>query len=281
MKHYFLFDSLIEREKTAPFLRSALVLLEHLHIDAIPFKGAKADVGSEYKGLDEQKFLEHYAYNLSLAAREKRAILCIEQSSFISHAYTKDILQNDATLSATIAERLEKQNLTLSLDVEVCSLEQLLIEEIGLEKLQEELKHPFSEFQVALFRGTNACRARKYTKEESLTKVLNSVQLKTIPHASTYESDGYEVLYASPLLAKKLASRAMLDMFDHAADFVLVVDARSFVMFDFYQKELEKVAGREINLSVLTLPELLALALGIHDKKRLGLDHHKIPLTLI
>ena len=281
MKHYFLFDSLIEREKTAPFLRSALVLLEHLHIDAIPFKGAKADVGSEYKGLDEQKFLEHYAYNLSLAAREKRAILCVEQSSFISHAYTKDILQNDATLSATIAERLEKQNLTLSLDVEVCSLEQLLIEEIGLEKLQEELKHPFSEFQVALFRGTNACRARKYLDETLLSTILKSVDLKTVSHASVYESDGYEVLSTSSLLAKQLASRAMLDMFDHAADFVLVVDARSFVMFDFYQKELEKVAGREINLSVLTLLELLALALGIHDKKSLGLDHHKVPLTLI
>ena len=281
MKHYFLFDTLIEHEKTAPMLQSAQKLIEFLNIDAISFKGAKADVGSEYMGLEKVKFLEHYAYNLTLAANEKRDILCIEQSSFISHAHSKDILENDESLQKEIAQRLKKQNLTLNLDVNVVLLESLLSEEIGVEKLTSLLKHPFSNFQAALFRGTNACRARKYTKEESLTKVLNSVQLKTIPHASTYESDGYEVLYASPLLAKKLASRAMLDMFDHAADFVLVVDARSFVMFDFYQKELEKVAGREINLSVLTLPELLALALGIHDKKRLGLDHHKIPLTLI
>ncbi|MBP1679831.1 MAG: hypothetical protein H6Q35_170 [Proteobacteria bacterium] len=281
MKHYFLFDTLIQREKTAPMITAARKLIELLNLDAPSFKAAKADLGNEFMGLDKLKFLEHYAYNLTLAADEKRDILCFEQSSFICHAQTKDLLLNDANLKFEIAQRLEKHNLSLNLDVNVVSLEQLLLEEIGTEKLASLLKNPFGNFQTALFLGSNACRARKYRKEAFLTQILDVIKLKQVKHESTYESDGFEVYDASSLLAKKLSAKVMLDMFDNAADFVLVSDARSFIMFDFYQKELEKIAGREIGLSVLSLAELLLLAFGETNKKAIGLDQHKVTITLI
>lgn len=281
MKNYLLFDTLIQREKTAPMILAARKLIEHLGIDAPSFKGAKADLGSEFMGLDRLKFLEHYAYNLTLAADQKRDILCCEQSSLISHAHTKEMLLNDSNLKFEIAQRLEKYNLSLNLELNVVSLEQLLIEEIGTEKLTSLLTHPFDNFQTALFLGSNACRAKKYRKEEQLVQLLDLIKLKRVHHESIYESDGFEVHDASPLLAKKLAARAILDLFDNAADFVLVSDARSFIMFDFYQKELEKIAGREIKLSVLSLAELLLLALGETNKKVVGLDQHKVAITLI
>ncbi|AFL68376.1 hypothetical protein [Sulfurospirillum barnesii] len=281
MKPYFLFESLIEREKTAPMLLAARKLVEYLNLDAIPFTHAKADVGSEFIGLDKLKFLEHYAYNLSHASHEKRDILCIEQSSFIAHAYTKELLLNDETLYAVIEKQLHTKNISLNLESNVVCLEQVLVEDVGIETLKQHIKHPLNNFQAALFLGTHACRARKYRKETLLTQLLTTLKLKSISHASMYESDGYEVLKASSLLSKQLASRAILDMFDNAADFVLISDARSFVMLDFYQQELENVAGREINLPILSLPQLLLLAFGMHDKKSIGLAQHKVPITLI
>jgi len=281
MKNYFIFDAIVEHDKTASFVTAAKKLIEFLNIDATPLKDEKVDLGSEFMGLDKLKFLERYAYNLTLAAVDNRDILCFEQSSLISHAHAKDILLNDANLKAEIVGRLEKQNLSLNLDANVISLEQLLIQEVGIDKLSSFVKNPFGNFQTALFLGSNACRAKKYRKEDLLTQLLDLIALKRVSHASTYESDGFEVYEASPILAKQLASKAMLDMFDNAADFVLVSDARSFVMFDFYQKELEKTAGREIGLSVLSLPEVLLLAFGITDKKSIGLSQHKVAVTLI
>lgn len=281
MKKYFLFDTLIQREKTAPIIIAARKLIEFLNIDAPSFKNAKADLGSEFMGLDKLKFLEHYAYNLTLAANEKRDILCFEQSSLISHAHTKELLLNDDTLKLEIAQRLEKHNVSLNLEVTIVSLEQMLLEEIGTEKLASFIKNPFVNFQTALFLGSNACRAKKYRKEVFLTQLLDLIKLKQINHESTYESDGFEVYDASALLAKKLGAKAMLTMFDNAADFVLISDARSFIMFDFYQKELAKSAGREIGLSVLTLAELLLLSFGETHKKTIGLDQHKVAITLI
>jgi succinate dehydrogenase / fumarate reductase, cytochrome b subunit len=281
MKNYFLFESLIQREKTAPMITAARKLIELLGINAPSLKGAKNDLGSEWMGLDRLKFLEHYAYNLTLAATEKHDLLCIEQSSLICHAHTKEMLLGDDKLRFEIAERLAKQNLSLNLELNVVSLEQLLLEEVGVEKLASLVKNPFINFQTALFFGSNACRAKKYRKEALLSQLLDLIKLKQVSYASAYESDGFEVYDASPLLAHKLASNTMLDMFDNAADFVFVSDARSFIMFDFYQKELEKIAGREIGLSVLSLAELLLLAFGETSKKSMGLDQHKVAITLL
>lgn len=281
MKRYFLFDAIIQSEKAPSLAIAARSLLDFLGCDVPSLKGAKADVGSEILSLAKAKFVERNAYNLALAAKEGGSIVCVENSAFISLQSSKDILANDPELRASIAQKLLKAGLELSLNTEVLTLETFLVNEVGMEKLSSLLKHPFKEFYFAHFFGTSFCQARRFTDMSLTCKLLQSVQAKAITFASCYESDGFEVLEASELLSKQLASKVMLDMFDNAADFVVVDDARNFIMFDFYQKALEKTASREIGLPVLSLAQVLLLALGVTDKAKLGFDKHKVPVTLI
>lgn len=281
MKKYFLFDKLIQSDKTSSFSTAAQALIALLEIDAIPFKDAKADVGSEMLGLDKMKFYERNAHTLSLASIEQRDILCFENSSFTSLWMTKEALLNDEDLKNIIAQRLSKNNIILNLSANIVTLETVLEEEIGFAKLKTMIKHPFNKFNAALFLGTSTCRAKKHTDTALSGTLLDLVGAKRISYASAYESDGFEVLDISSSLAYGLASKTMLDMFDNAADFVVVTDARSLVMFDFYQKALEKSVQREIELSVLSLAQVLLLAFGVVDKKSIGLDQHKVPATLI
>jgi len=281
MKKYCFYDALIETEKTAAITTATKTLFAFLNLSVPSLKGAKADIGSEYLGLDQLKFLERNAFNLTLASKENSTIVCCEQSSFISLSRTKDLLQEDASLYEVVAQKLLNENLALNVDVEILSLEQFLFETVGEEKLASLLKKPFTHFSAALFYSNNFCRARKYNDAKQINTLLDNIKLSRINYECAYESDGFEILNISTSASKKLGSIAMLDMFDHAADFVIVCDARSFIMFDFYQKELEKAAGREIGLSILSLPELLALAFGLNDKKALGLLLHKVPISLI
>lgn len=281
MKNYCFYDALIETEKTAAITTATKTLFAFLNLSVPSLKGAKADIGSEYLGLDQLKFLERNAYNLSLAAKGNNTIVCCEQSSFISLSRTKDILQDNSSLQESIAKKLLDENLSLNVNVEIFSLEQFLLEAVGEEKLASFLKRPFTHFSAALFYSNNFCRSRKYNDAKNINTLLDLIKLSRITYSKAYESDGFEILNISASVSNKLASIVMLDMFDHAADFVIVCDARSFIMFDYYQKELEKAAGREIGLSVLSLPELLALAFGVDDKKALGLLLHKVPISLI
>lgn len=281
MKKYFLFDKLIQSDKTSSFATAAKTLVELLKIDAIPFKDAKADIGSEMLSLDKMKFYERNAYNLSLASMEQRDVLCFENSSFTSLCMTKEALLNDEDLKNLVAQKLSKNNIVLNLTTNIVTLEAVLQEDIGFKQLEMMIKNPFNKFNVALFLGTSTCRAKKHSDTALSGTLLDLVGAKRIAYASAYESDGFEVLDVSTTLSYGLASKAMLDMFDNAADFVVVTDARSLVMFDFYQKALEKSVQREIELSVLSLAQVLLLAFGIVDKKSLGLDQHKISATLI
>jgi len=281
MKKYFLFDKLIQSDKTISFATAAKTLVTLLKIDAIPFKDAKADIGSEMLGLDKMKFYERNAYNLSLASREQRDILCFENSSFTSLWMTKEALLNDDDLKNLIAQRLSKDNIVLNLTSNIVTLEAVIQEEIGFKQLETLIKHPFNKFNVALFLGTSTCRAKKHSDTALSGTLLDLIGAKRIAYTSAYESDGFEVLDISTPLAYGLAAKTMLDIFDNAADFIVVTDARSLIMFDFYQKTLEKSVHREIELSVLSLAQVLLLAFGIVDKKSLGLDQHKVPATLI
>lgn len=281
MKQYFLFDKLIQSDKTSSFATAAKTLVELLKIDAIPFKDAKADIGSEMLSLDKMKFYERNAYTLSLASMEQRDILCFENSSFTSLCMTKEALLNDEDLKNLIAQKLSKNNIVLNLTTNIVTLEAVLQEDIGFKQLETMIKNPFNKFNVALFLGTSTCRAKKHSDTALSGTLLDLLGAKRIAYASAYESDGFEVLDVSTTLSYGLASKAMLDMFDNAADFIVVTDARSLVMFDFYQKALEKSVQREIELSVLSLAQVLLLAFGIVDKKSLGLDQHKISATLI
>jgi succinate dehydrogenase / fumarate reductase cytochrome b subunit len=281
MKRYFLFDSILQSEKAPSLAIAARSLLEFLNLEVPSLKEVKADVGSEVMALNKHAFIERNAYTLSLCAKEGGALVCVENSAFISLQMTKEALSNEPALRDAVALRLSQKGLELNFQVDILTFETFLINEVGMETLASLVKHPLSDFYVAHFFGTSFCQARKFTDLGLTCKLLSMIQAKKVTFDSCYESDGFEVLDVSEKLAYQLASTTMLDMFDHAADMVLVDDVRSFIMFDFYQKALEKTASREIALPVLSLAQILLLAFGVHDKAKLGLDKHKIPVTLI
>ncbi len=281
MKRYFLFDNIIQSEKAPSLAIAAHELMKFLELDLPVLKEARADLGSEVLALNKQKFILRNAHTLSLAAQGQGSIVCVENSAFNSLQMTKEALSKDSALQEKTAKKLLEFGIVLNFETEVLNLETFLVNVVGIEKLASLVQHPFNNFHVAHFLGTSFCQTRNFTDTTLMGKLLSMLQAKKVNFASVYESNGFEVFECSELLAKQLASTAMLDMFDNAADFVLIDDARSFIMFDFYQKALEKVASRDINLCVLSLAQILLLSFGVTQKEKLGLDKHKIPATLV
>ncbi len=281
MKRYFLFDSIIQSEKAPSLAIAARSLLEFLNLDVPSLKNVKPDVGSEMMALDKRAFVTHNAYALSLCAKEGAALVCVENSAFIALQLTKETLSGDATLRDAVALKLSQKGIELNFQTDILTFETFLLGEVGMETLASLVKHPFANFHVAHFFGTSFCQARKFTDLGLTCKLLSMIQAKNVTFESCYESDGFEVLDVCEKVAYQLGSKVMLDMFDNAADIVLIDDARSFILFDFYQKALEKAASREIGLPVLSLAQILLLAFGVHDKAKLGIDKHKVPVTLI
>jgi len=275
MVQYRLFDNIIEKDVASSFVNSVKELLNMLEIEAPVLSNSKQDIGTEGKSLNEEAFLYSNAFNLALAKKENADIICVEDSSYTSLNITKLILLENDDTKALVVNKLQKDGLELALDVSVLHVNDILKDVVGFDKLKKMIKRPFSKFSAAIFNGN---KTHNLAKNDA---ILSLLELNLVNFETQNDSDGYEILGASATLAKKLAGKVMLDMFDNAADFVVTNDARSFYMFDKLQKSLETTVGRDIELSVFSTAQIVLLALGYDDVSKMGLDIHKVVTKLI
>ena len=281
MKKYVLFDAILDINHTAPLVTSAKELLKVLNIDIPLLNGANKELGVGYIGEDMEKFYKENAKSLALASKESSDIVCVEDSSFLSLKSTMDKLEKDDKLKAEIVAELKKDDLELNFSIDILTLADFIIKEFGITKLKKNIKNGFDKFFGASYLGSYQCQLSKYSDTNSYVKLLEATGLKLVKYDLKNQVCGYDINDTNEKISYKIAGALMLDMFDNASDFVVVNVARSFIMFDKHQKELESSVGREIGLGVFGLAEILLLAFGITDKKRIGLDDHTVKTNII
>jgi len=277
MKNYVLYDTILDVNKTLPLVKSTKELLKFLDVEISSLESTPRDIGCESIGLDIDAFYNNNANILALASSKKSSIVCVEDSSFLSLKLTLEQINSDEKLQA----RLEKENISIDPDIQIYTLADFLLKEIGVKKIKEKVKNSFKNFQAALYLGSYQCQLSNLSDVSSYAKIAQSIGLKLIDYSLKNQVDGYEINDVAQNLSYKMAGELMLDMFDNAADFVLINDARSFIMFDEHQKKLEKTTGRDIDLAVFNIAQLLLLAFGVDDKEKIGLSEHKVNTNII
>ncbi len=281
MKKYVLYDGIIDINQTLPLVTSAKELLKFIDLELPTLQNAPRDIGNGSIGIGDEEFYTLNAKTLSLAAKEDSAIVCVEDSSFLSLILTKRELKSNQILRDKVEVNLAKEGIELNFRVKIDTLDQFITKEYGVSKIKKALKNSFDKFYGALYLGSYQCQIARYSDINSYANLLDKIDLKLVNYNLKEQVSGYEILDVNEELSYKMAGGLMLDMFDNAADFIIVNDARSFVMFDEYQKNIEKTVGREINLPVFSLAQILLLAFGVTDRDKLGLNDHKIKTNLI
>ncbi len=281
MKNYVLYDAIININKTLPLVDSTKELFKFLNLEVPVLKDTTRDLGCDSIVIDPVGFYEANAKNLALASKEDSHIVCVEDSSFLSLNLTLEKLKKDEKLKQKLEATLAKEDLELDLNIKILTLAEYLLEVLGKSKIQKKVIYSFEKFIAALYLGSYQCQIHKYSNTNAYSDILDALHLKLVNYNLKNQVTGYDIYDLNEELSLKMSGNLMLDMFDNAADFVVVNDARSFVMFDDLQKDLEKSVGIEIGLSVFGLAEVLLLAFGITDKEKIGLNNHKIKTDII
>jgi len=162
---------------------------------------------------------------------------------------------------------------------EDCALE-TITDNIGLEKIASEVKHPFSDFQVAFYAGDFECQDVADVKAEA-RKVLESLGAKVVDFGLAARGDGFDIVASDKDIAFKKAGAVIFDAIDSGAEIIVVDSKESHFMMDQHKRECEKAIGRDIRVPVLNISQMVALAVGITDREKLGLDAHKIAVEFI
>jgi succinate dehydrogenase / fumarate reductase, cytochrome b subunit len=164
----------------------------------------------------------------------------------------------------------------------------LLVEDMGLDELRSRVKRPLEDLRVGPFYGCYIVRPtdrlgidRDRPRDTYLHQVIEALGGTVIEYAGQYKCCGFPIITMNKEVSLKQAGRHLGDAVDADADCLVTPCPLCHLNLDLQQPLAERTVGRELNMPILHLPQLLGLALGL-EPKELGMQRHVVkPASVI
>lgn len=190
-------------------------------------------------------------------------------------------LDDDSNLSAKTNEALAKINMQYKGEVKIRHLLWALVEDYGLQRLEQQIVKPLKDLKVAPFYGCYILRPAEALQFESHEKPVSIEQLIATIGAEPVNFDGetkccgFPILFVQRETAFKMAGTYLNNAKQNGADIMVTPCPLCHISLDTYQAKSANETKTELNLPVMHLPQLIGLALGVEPEK-LGLSKHMI-----
>ena len=163
----------------------------------------------------------------------------------------------------------------------------LLVEDYGLDRLAAQVKRPLSGLRVGPFYGCYIVRPatrvgidEEHPRHTYLEQVIDALGGTVIEYAGMRKCCGFPIITMNKDASLKQAGRHLGDAVDADADCLVTPCPLCHLNLDFQQPIAEGVVGRQLDMPILHLPQLVGLALGL-DPKELGLNRHMVRPTSV
>jgi succinate dehydrogenase / fumarate reductase cytochrome b subunit len=163
----------------------------------------------------------------------------------------------------------------------------LLVEEIGLDELRSRVRRPLTNLRVGPFYGCYIVRPTdrlgiddERPRDTYLGQVIEALGGTVIEYAGSHKCCGFPIITMNKEASLRQAGRHLGDAVDAAADCLVTPCPLCHLNLDLQQPLAESVVGRDLDMPVLHLPQLVGLALGL-EPKELGLQRHVVKPTSV
>jgi succinate dehydrogenase / fumarate reductase cytochrome b subunit len=163
----------------------------------------------------------------------------------------------------------------------------VLVEELGLDSLRSLVKRPLTDLKVGPFYGCYIVRPidrlgidSELPRDTYLDRVIEALGGTVIEYAGSHKCCGFPIITMNKEASLKQAGRHLGDAKDADADCLVTPCPLCHLNLDLQQPLAERQVGRELQMPVLHLPQLVGLALGL-EPKELGLQRHVVKPTSV
>jgi succinate dehydrogenase / fumarate reductase cytochrome b subunit len=230
------------------------------------------------------------ARTFALAQQVEGAELMMNICSTCQGAQTEcqERLDANADYRGHVNEHLADEGLEYEKGLTNKNLLWLLVEDMGLDELRSRVRRPLTDLRVGPFYGCYIVRPtdrlgidRTLPRDTYLHQVIEALGGTVIEYAGQYKCCGFPIITMNKDASLKQAGRHLGDAVDEGADCLVTPCPLCHLNLDLQQPLAERTVGRELNMPVLHLPQLVGLALGL-DPKELGMNRHVVkPATVI
>jgi succinate dehydrogenase / fumarate reductase cytochrome b subunit len=225
------------------------------------------------------------ARTFALAQRVEGADLMMNICSTCQGAQSEcqERLDANADYRAHVNETLSAEGLTYEQGITNKNFLWLLVEEIGLAELRSRVRRPLTDLKVGPFYGCYIVRpvdrlgidAVEQPRDTYLAQVIEALGGTVIEYAGSHKCCGFPIITMNKDASLKQAGRHLGDAVDADADCLVTPCPLCHLNLDLQQPLAERTVGRQLNMPVLHLPQLVGLALGL-EPKELGFQRHVV-----
>ena len=189
-------------------------------------------------------------------------------------------------------EYMAKVNAELSRDtgreykgtVKVRHFYEILLQDYGLTKLTEKVVQPLAGLKIGAFYGCYATRPPEVNDLEDpddpneLESLIEALGATAVKYDDRLKCCGFPILMMNKSNSLQLAGNALLSAKQAGADALVTPCPLCHFNLDAYQPEVDSQVGKRLNMPILHLPQLVAMAVGV-PKADLRLKSHIVRPT--
>lgn len=260
-------------------------LTQKLGIELIELKKAACCGSGTYK--EDSQLLEDTvnARNIALAESLGLPLLthCSTCQGVLGHVdeRLKEAKEKDPAYLERVNSFLKKEHCSpYQGNGQVIHLLWALLQDYGLDRLQEKVVRPLNGLKCAAFYGCYLLRGQKSIPDnplnpQSMEQIFSTIGATPIHYQGRTQCCGWPISSYAPKQSFQLAGGHLLEAKNAGADCIVTPCPLCHLNLESRQPEIEKVIGHKLNIAVLHLPQLIGLAVGLSPSE-LGLDRHVV-----
>ncbi len=286
---YALYTGCTARESTPELLKSTMAIADKLGIELVLLDEASCCGASHLQDFDDNLSLVLNARNICYAEKLGLDMLTICNTCQLNTALTKDRLDSDPILKAKVNEQLAEVGLEYKGTSTVRHFLYALQDDYGYDNIASQVTNPMTDINIASFYGCHNIRpshlqhkvngGESSYKPTSLDNLVKALGGNAVDYESKNKCCGFHVELQAPETANRLSGAAMTDAIDNNADVMVTPCPLCHLRMDVQQHGISKEVGREVNIPVLHLPQMVGIALGI-SPEALGLHHNIVEVNV-
>jgi heterodisulfide reductase subunit B len=286
MTNYALFLGCTIPAREPNYEISARKSLTKLGIELIDLANMTCCAPPPIQSIDLETSLSIAAYNICLAEEADLNIVTLCSGCFESLAIANITLKENEKLRVRVNKILSNAGKEFKGNKEVRHYLQVLMNDVGLDRLKKNMSRNLSNLKVASFSGCHMLRPSELLKFDDPERphifddLIEVLGAKSISYRNKLKCCGGLLRGYADDVALAIAREKIVNTTKAGADCIVTICPFCFLTLDLGQILMRSTFKEEYNMPVLHYSELLSLGLGV-DPKELALEFHKIRLDTI
>ena len=207
------------------------------------------------------------ARNLALAegmgGTEDILVPC--SACYLNLKKVEEKIRKDADLLEKINEILQEDQLRLTGQVHVRHLLDVIANDLGPEKIQARVKKPLEDLSIAPYYGCQALRPYTIFDDpedpHSMDSLIEATGAKVYPWKMGTKCCSASHINTEPEVSLELVAPILKGA--KGADAIVTVCPMCQMNLEAYQRKISRMSAEDLSLTILYLPQLLGLAMGL------------------